>query len=824
MTRLFQKLYDELYVLFILPLSGWDIFISYNSNDLEYARNLKEKLEQNKYKCFLDRDEIRPGEELKSAIDRGLLNSKTVVVVGSENIRNSQYVPYEIKTFKRTILPININKFLRTWDDFKGQISKLWIDENTEDWKLQRPSTSTITEIKKHFKKTKVRVAFRAIISSAFIILAILLLLVFNSRMQVQRSLSIQKTLNNTVSKQRDSLQITSTFLRITTDSLKQTLRNLSLKKDSLNASNTNLKIEKHRADSNAQQAIEQRDLAIAQRNRAERNSKIAIDLASEGLVSNGYVAINRSPSLSIAYGYTSYQLKNNLGAIGLIQNATMNNPIWRKITPGHINEDKQHFYWDNYRKEESILSIDAEGNHMIYHKQVNKTDSSKTIELFDVDQNKPFAEKRLGKSEQLLSSGLANSYFSIRKPSKNGVLIDVYFVTKSGTLKLIKTIAAQSISFSENGFPAYSISKTNGIERWEMNSNGEMVSEKAMSAGNFKKLFVKPDGKEIVAADDKTVVHLRQMEDNTFSTTVVIDRSIFKLPFVIQDVKIVWSLAKEKFIIQMSLVDTVSYREYNGVYAIDSKTNAVQAMNGGLKEVRPLDEASFMILSSSADGDRIVFPVLKSLYGNNELQVVDLDWNCNDSVVLIKRSTPIKGSDDPNSDAYISTAILSPTGNYLVYAQSSEGVSGLTNVTGKLQSCDLTPLDMEKSDLALTHAPLETGSGVIKELLFNKSSSRLFALDANGVYYVYKTRIGPPPLFNQGIRVSEDTYNSFANPKFTITGRSGNEIKVKFGEADIREFNLYTGKELSLKSLLNDGEEVIDYVVSDKKKGQVFY
>jgi hypothetical protein len=117
----------------------FDVFISHSSVDKPWVIELKEALEGRGIKVWLDNDEIRPGEKIAKALERGIEASRSVALVVSPESMKSGWVreeydrALELEKAKRQpilLIPIilrtaKVPGFLSTrrWVDFR--------DENT---------------------------------------------------------------------------------------------------------------------------------------------------------------------------------------------------------------------------------------------------------------------------------------------------------------------------------------------------------------------------------------------------------------------------------------------------------------------------------------------------------------------------------------------------------------------------------------------------------------------------------------------------------------------------------------------------------------------
>ena len=78
------------------PEDGWDVFISFATEDQRYAEELKERLDEQDWKVFLAHESVRHGARWRQRIPRALLNSRLVAVLLSERSARARYQDSEI--------------------------------------------------------------------------------------------------------------------------------------------------------------------------------------------------------------------------------------------------------------------------------------------------------------------------------------------------------------------------------------------------------------------------------------------------------------------------------------------------------------------------------------------------------------------------------------------------------------------------------------------------------------------------------------------------------------------------------------------------------
>jgi len=94
--------------------AGNDIFLSYRWKDRnkEYGLRLTEELEKRGFACYIDEKGLSRGEFVTGALERAIRRSRMFVVLITDDIEESKWVPKEIAIASkrgRKIVPVNIN-------------------------------------------------------------------------------------------------------------------------------------------------------------------------------------------------------------------------------------------------------------------------------------------------------------------------------------------------------------------------------------------------------------------------------------------------------------------------------------------------------------------------------------------------------------------------------------------------------------------------------------------------------------------------------------------------------------------------------------------
>jgi hypothetical protein len=140
-------------------LVGYDLFISYARRDgSEYAEELKRQLDAAGVSCFLDKDDIAAGLDLRPSLARALRRSVALAVIVTPLARSSAYVALEIATFAangRPIVPVRFGADAAPlpWSVLRER-ELVWVDETGPDGAMPTPaSVATVARSLTHLRK-----------------------------------------------------------------------------------------------------------------------------------------------------------------------------------------------------------------------------------------------------------------------------------------------------------------------------------------------------------------------------------------------------------------------------------------------------------------------------------------------------------------------------------------------------------------------------------------------------------------------------------------------------------------------------------------------
>jgi len=174
----FTLVSDSLFRSLFKFLFRYDIFISYARSDgKDYALKLRDQLRQLDFSCFLDFDELPPGNALNNTLKRAIKKSAALVIVGTERAVKSRYVELEVGEFGKTgraIIPIDIEGTLTEtpWTVIKER-DIVWIDEVNVALTRGVPSPIVADSIDRLFKYTRRNTRVRAQVLATMILFVI---------------------------------------------------------------------------------------------------------------------------------------------------------------------------------------------------------------------------------------------------------------------------------------------------------------------------------------------------------------------------------------------------------------------------------------------------------------------------------------------------------------------------------------------------------------------------------------------------------------------------------------------------------------------------
>ena len=115
----------------------FDVFLSYSSKDKTWVNRLKEALQKQGLKVWLDHDQIRPGDLFAGALEQGLEESKAVALIVSPESMESGWVEEEysraLSLAKRKQQPLQLIPVILRDAELPGFLAtRQWVDFREE--------------------------------------------------------------------------------------------------------------------------------------------------------------------------------------------------------------------------------------------------------------------------------------------------------------------------------------------------------------------------------------------------------------------------------------------------------------------------------------------------------------------------------------------------------------------------------------------------------------------------------------------------------------------------------------------------------------------
>jgi uncharacterized protein YjbI with pentapeptide repeats len=131
------------------PFEFYSCFISYNHTDKSFARRLHDQLQGRGIRCWLDKHQLLPGDDIYEQVDRGIRSWDKVLLCCSQASLTSWWVNSEInKAFLKeqqlmkdrgtkvlALIPLNLDNFLFQWTSGMADEVKARLAADFTGWK-----------------------------------------------------------------------------------------------------------------------------------------------------------------------------------------------------------------------------------------------------------------------------------------------------------------------------------------------------------------------------------------------------------------------------------------------------------------------------------------------------------------------------------------------------------------------------------------------------------------------------------------------------------------------------------------------------------------
>jgi alpha-tubulin suppressor-like RCC1 family protein len=166
------------------------VFISYSSQNQDSARELRDVLDQNGIRCWMDIHSIRAGGDFGTEIRKAIDDCGLFVLLVSRESQNSQWVPKELNyaiSTKKRIIPLLIDPYpvkqfklhlanvqcIQLYGRKKQAYAQL-LDEIPKEWHIARNSDVPAKDSHKSARKVPLVIALIAVIAAVFAVVFIM--------------------------------------------------------------------------------------------------------------------------------------------------------------------------------------------------------------------------------------------------------------------------------------------------------------------------------------------------------------------------------------------------------------------------------------------------------------------------------------------------------------------------------------------------------------------------------------------------------------------------------------------------------------------------
>jgi len=311
---------DSLYNRIIRFIFGIDIFISYSRKDTAvYAERLAILLQENEFKCYLDKWGTQPGQNLSFSLKRILRHSSLFVVIGSDKAGESNSVYKEVEEFRkrnRTIVPIDFGN-IRSAKWYSILQGLALTEENVARLTTGEPSDLVIKRIINSFTYQRQSQRLRLITIGTITTLIFMISLIGYSIFQLKE-----------IRQEKEKLTITNDNLKKDAEILNSNLNSLQLQNKNLDSLNSQNKRQLFALNDSINIAAlkltdSQKDLSIAALKLTDAQKDLSLAVAKEviakkqsviydNLSKASYYDINGLPLSSYNYALTAYKMEGD--------------------------------------------------------------------------------------------------------------------------------------------------------------------------------------------------------------------------------------------------------------------------------------------------------------------------------------------------------------------------------------------------------------------------------------------------------------------------------------------------------------------------------
>jgi hypothetical protein len=126
------------------PIQFYSCFISYSSKDIEFTKKLHHDLEREGVRCWIDREDLKIGDRIRSRIDEAIRVHDKLLLVLTESSVKSPWVEKEVETAmekerrkgRMVLFPIRLDDaVMETNEAWAADLRRMWHIGDFREWK-----------------------------------------------------------------------------------------------------------------------------------------------------------------------------------------------------------------------------------------------------------------------------------------------------------------------------------------------------------------------------------------------------------------------------------------------------------------------------------------------------------------------------------------------------------------------------------------------------------------------------------------------------------------------------------------------------------------
>ena len=558
--------------------------------------------------------------------------------------------------------------------------------------------------------------------------------------------------------------------------------------------------------------AFQQANRALSAETKVRSVLEVALSRESDRLIERSRAKIDSDPAEAVLLAEAATMINPSVSVRDLIVSSLYRNPAWARFPKKEEPKLRGEHFPDVFDRKKHVFMTDQEIRFVL----IQDSKDSQKLDLYDIDRKRIVSSMKLTTNDKvILQEPLARELFAVSGVRDSIKELQIFELTQEGLDKPVTTIkGGVHFACAYGSWPCVVSDNAGNVKLFNISTDGNVHTS---IIGNWRlihRLEFHPGGRGLLVfhGNDKTTwVYISE-------TGEVIESKPLKLQhgeWYMYEPQLPWTLwgPEPNQIIALEpswtrdATKPIANRDTDDAIVI-SALDALSGKKQILRRTNRFDSGiGRPVFKSDLRGRRILWVVQQPSYGMVS-EVLMLNWlDSEDKMVVdfdVREEGLLHGKMPAQSRANIQTAVISPNGNYALVSNDIRGTSGTQAGRGKLESWNLTELDVNSSgEPDASELPVPFESHVLK-LAYSKSSNRVAAFDSRGVVNVFNVRSTSPPALSLGFRIPE-AIEKRLTPSVRSVGIGGRYWLVSFTTSDHRLYDLADGTETQLESLVGN-------------------